>query len=69
MSKQEYYELYVKPMELPKGQTCGDCEHWKNTCEKLICSKTSKDITCDWSPSRFVQIQTTKQTNCTEGKK
>lgn len=61
MNKQEYYEKYTKPMELPKGKTCGDCVHWKARCEWLICTKTSKDIMCDWAPSRFVQIQTTKK--------
>lgn len=57
---QEYYEKYTKPMELPKGKTCSDCIHFERTCKWLISCKPDR-ITCDWNPSRFIQItQTTK---------
>lgn len=44
-------------MNLPKGKTCKDCIHWKPTCEWLISSRTGNENSCDWNPSRFVEIR------------
>lgn len=44
-------------MHLPSNKTCSDCGHWKPTCEWLISSRTGEEVTCDWSPSRFVEIK------------
>ena len=55
MNKQEYYEKYTKPMELPKDKTCSDCQHFKATCEWLISCDPNR-TTCDWNPSRFLPI-------------
>jgi len=54
---EEYYEKYRKPMELPVGKTCKDCSHWKKTCEWLISSRKGNETTCDWNPSRFMEIE------------
>jgi len=36
-------------MKLPDGKTCGDCAHFKRTCEWLIsCNPAATN--CDWSP-------------------
>ena len=43
-------------MDLPTGKTCGDCFHFKRTCEWLI-SCNPGNVTCDWYPSRFTQKQ------------
>ena len=45
-------------MELPAGRTCGDCAHFKRTCEWLIDCKADR-TTCDWWPVRFVAISST----------
>jgi hypothetical protein len=37
---------------LPKGRTCGDCLHFKPTCEWLISCKPTR-TQCDWYPIRF----------------
>jgi hypothetical protein len=38
--------------DLPDGKTCGECFHFKRTCEWLIsCKPTS--TSCDWYPVRF----------------
>lgn len=38
--------------DLPEGKTCGDCTHFKRTCEWLIACKPDARG-CDWIPSRF----------------
>ncbi len=42
-------------MDLPEGRTCGDCRHFKRTCEWLISCKPER-TSCDWWPVRFVAI-------------
>lgn len=39
-------------MALPPGRTCADCTHFMR-CLWLIGCRPS-NVTCDWSPSRFV---------------
>ena len=34
------------------GKTCGDCAHFKRTCEWLI-SYSGKETSCDWYPIKF----------------
>lgn len=46
---------FYATMELPPGQTCADCVHFKRTCEWLI-SCTPERTQCDWWPIRFVAI-------------
>jgi len=53
-------------MKLPDGKTCGDCAHFKRTCEWLIsCNPAATN--CDWSPSRFVERAESK-TEVADGK-
>jgi len=40
-------------LALPAGRTCGDCIHFKRTCEWLISCKPDR-TSCDWWPVRFV---------------
>lgn len=40
-------------MSLPAGKTCGDCVHHARCAFLFGCP--SDNVTCDWSPSRFVQ--------------
>ena len=47
-----------KDMLLPKGKTCKDCLHFQRTCEWLISCDPNK-TSCDWSPSRFLDIKPT----------
>lgn len=42
-------------MELPAGRTCGDCVHFKRTCEWLISCKPDR-TSCDWWPVRFLAL-------------
>jgi hypothetical protein len=41
--------------DLPEGYTCGDCRHFKRTCEWLISCEPTR-TSCDWYPIRFVAI-------------
>jgi hypothetical protein len=41
-------------MDLPAGATCGNCLHFKRTCEWLI-SATDNRTSCDWYPVRFAR--------------
>ncbi len=50
-------------MALPAGKTCGDCFHFKRTCAWLI-SCNPANITCDWSPSRFLDIEDAQRYLC-----
>ncbi len=47
--------LIPKDMLLPEGKTCKDCFHFER-CEWLIQCKPNR-ISCDWSPSRFVEVK------------
>jgi len=64
MDSQEYYEKYTKPMELPTGNTCVNCQHFKATCKWLLSFK-GNETSCSWSPSRFVPL-VTKRRNSNE---
>jgi ribosomal protein S27E len=39
-------------MKLPVGLTCGDCAHIARC--KAMFGHTESDVSCDWSPSRFI---------------
>ena len=39
-------------LDLPTGKTCGDCLHFKRTCEWLISCEPTR-TRCDWYPIRF----------------
>ena len=47
---------YDSEMRLPEGRTCGDCFHFKKTCEWLV-SHVASDTKCDWWPSKFMAIK------------
>ena len=47
-----------RDMKLPDGKTCIDCKNW-NRCKALI-GLTGKETSCDFSPSRFVEVQLLK---------
>ena len=40
-------------MELPEGETCGDCYHI--TVCYTFCGHEMKDTYCDWFPRRFIK--------------
>lgn len=40
-------------MNLPPGQTCGDCVHIRRCA--AIFGHQANDEVCDWAPSRFVE--------------
>jgi hypothetical protein len=42
-------------MQLPIGQTCADCFHFKRTCEWLL-GRNGTETSCDWFPIKFVPI-------------
>jgi hypothetical protein len=39
-------------MDLPEGQTCGDCAHF-GFCRRFIGEGIHDNVTCDWYPIRF----------------
>lgn len=41
-------------MKLPEGKTCRDCVHHRR-CSMLI-GNISENTSCDWHPSRFVEM-------------
>jgi hypothetical protein len=43
-------------MSLPDGKTCGDCHHFQRC--NAIFGHIAVDEVCDWSPSRFVPVET-----------
>jgi hypothetical protein len=44
--------------DLREGTTCGDCLHFKRTCEWLISCEPTR-TQCDWYPIRFHQKEPT----------
>jgi len=44
----------MNDMILPEGKTCADCYHC-NRCTKIF-GVNSENIECDFSPSRFVEL-------------
>jgi hypothetical protein len=42
-------------MDLPENKTCGDCVHCRRCCG--IFGHLVDDESCDWSPSRFREVQ------------
>jgi hypothetical protein len=49
----DYTEMSVLDMRLPKGKICGDCIYYAK-CKGLFGCKVSNEV-CDWCPSRFVE--------------
>jgi hypothetical protein len=42
-------------MDLPEGKFCGDCANI-HRCEAIY-GRIPEDEVCDWSPSRFLEVQ------------
>jgi len=43
-----------KTMQLPAGQTCKDCQHFKRFCSQFLGPEIEHNTNCDWYPIRFV---------------
>ena len=46
---------FIPEMDLPDGKTCGDCVHVKKCCN--LFGHLIDDESCDWSPSRFKELE------------